>query len=147
MITKKLLLLAGVAIAVCNGLVGIGNLPVIQLVEAEGSSDQIIAHAFEEHASGLQIEGEGIVTKILPDDVDGNRHQRFIIRLDSGQTLLVAHNIDIAPKLSTLEVGDKIAFKGEYEWNDKGGVLHWTHHDPEGHHTGGWLKLNGQTYE
>jgi len=42
-------------------------------------------------------------------------------------------------------VGDSVAFKGEYEWNAEGGVIHWTHRDPEGAHVAGWLKHNGQT--
>ena len=35
----------------------------------------------------------------LPDDNKGTRHQRFILKLSSGQTLLVAHNIDLADKI------------------------------------------------
>jgi hypothetical protein len=103
--------------------------------------------AFDERKSGVQTEGNGIVIKILPDDNDGSRHQRFILKLHSGQTLLIAHNIDLAPRLSALTKGDVVAFYGEYEWNSKGGVIHWTHHDPSGRHVPGWLKYNGQTYQ
>jgi len=103
--------------------------------------------AFDEHKSGVQTEGNGIVIKILQDDNDGSRHQRFILRLPSGQTLLITHNIDLAPRLSSLKDGDSVAFNGVYEWNSKGGVVHWTHHDPDGHHVAGWLKHNGQTYQ
>ncbi|MBW2208308.1 MAG: DUF3465 domain-containing protein [Deltaproteobacteria bacterium] len=81
------------------------------------------------------------------NDNQGSRHQRFILRLSSGQTLLVAHNIDLAPKISTLQKGDVVQFFGEYEWNSRGGVIHWTHHDPGGQHVAGWLKHNGRKYE
>ena len=91
--------------------------------------------------------GSGTVIRILPDDTEGDRHQRFILRLASGHTLLVAHNIDIAPRVSPLSEGDTVEYKGEYAPNDKGGVVHWTHHDPAGNHPAGWLKHAGQTFQ
>ena len=107
----------------------------------------IIAEAFESRRDSLQVEGHGTVSRLLADDNDGSRHQRFILRLDSGQTLLVAHNIDLAARLAGLEVGDVVEFRGEYEWSDKGGVIHWTHHDPDGDHVGGWLRHAGRAYQ
>lgn len=98
-------------------------------------------------ASGQQIRGSGTVIRILSDDNDGSRHQRFILRVDGGRTLLVAHNIDLAPRIAALKVGDTVAYYGEYEWNDRGGVVHWTHHDPNGRHVDGWLKHGGRTYQ
>jgi len=97
--------------------------------------------------SGTQAQGSGIVVRILSDDNDGSRHQRFILKLDSGRTLLVAHNIDLAPRISGLRQGDKVEFNGEYESNAQGGVLHWTHRDPNGRHVDGWLKHDGRTYQ
>lgn len=108
---------------------------------------EAIAAAFQHRQSKLQVAGEGIVTRILPDDNDGHRHQRFILRLSNGHTLLVAHNIELAPRIETLKAGDAVAFSGEYEWNPKGGVLHWTHHDPRNTHPHGWLKHHGNTYQ
>jgi hypothetical protein len=97
--------------------------------------------------AGQQVSGSGTVDRVLADDNDGSRHQRFILRLSSGRTLLIAHNIDLAPRVSSLRKGDTVSFYGEYEPNDKGGVIHWTHHDPQGRHTGGWLEHNGQRYQ
>ncbi len=124
----------------------------------EGSLDQAssltsaagvdaIGRAYQNQERGVQVRGEGIVTRMLSDDKDGSRHQRFILRLRGGQSLLVAHNIDLAPRLSPLREGDRVEFYGEYEWNPKGGVIHWTHHDPGGRHVGGWLKHSGRTYD
>jgi hypothetical protein len=107
----------------------------------------LVAEAYANQASGLQLSGQGAVSRLLDDDHDGSRHQRFILRLDSGQTLLVAHNIDLAPRIDSLQVGDTVSFNGVYEWNDRGGVLHWTHHDPQGEHEPGWLRHRGRTYE
>ena len=97
--------------------------------------------------SNEQVEGVGIVERILPDDNDGSRHQRFILRLRDGRTVLVAHNIDLAPRLRGLDRGDTVAFYGEFEWNANGGVIHWTHHDPAGKHVGGWLRHEGTTVQ
>jgi Protein of unknown function (DUF3465) len=111
------------------------------------AADSTIADAIASHRSNLQVSGEGTVTRVLSDDNSGSRHQRFIVTLPTGQTVLVAHNIDLAPRVSSLREGDVIQFSGEYEWNEKGGVLHWTHRDPSGSHVAGWLKHLGQTYQ
>ena len=116
-------------------------------VDKTDQNNIVLSTVFDERRSGVQTEGKGIVIKILPDDTQGSRHQRFILKLHSGQTLLIAHNIDLAPRLSNLKKGDTVAFYGEYEWNSKGGVIHWTHHDPSGHHEPGWLKHNGRTFQ
>ena len=105
------------------------------------------AQEVEHWRSGQQVRGKGEVVRILPDDTDGGRHQRFILRLNTGRTLLVAHNIDLAPRVAALRTGDTVVFYGQYEWNDKGGVIHWTHHDPQGQHVDGWLEHNGRRYQ
>ena len=87
------------------------------------------------------------MTRLLADDNDGSRHQRFILEVGAGRTLLIAHNIDLAPRIPDLKVGDTVEFYGEYEPNDRGGVIHWTHHDPQGDHVDGWLKHAGRTYQ
>ncbi|HKP70180.1 MAG TPA: DUF3465 domain-containing protein [Pyrinomonadaceae bacterium] len=106
-----------------------------------------IARAFEQRQSDVQVEGEVKVLRILPDDKIGSPHQRFIVQLSSGQTILIQHNIDIAPRIDALKVGDTISFSGEYVWNDKGGLIHWTHHDPAGKHHDGWIKLEGRIFQ
>jgi Protein of unknown function (DUF3465) len=105
-----------------------------------------IASAFAEHRSGIEVSGQGVVTRILSDDRSGSPHQRFILRLPSGQTLLIAHNIALAERIPSLRTGDVVQFKGEYEWNAQGGVVHWTHDDPRGRHDAGWLEHDGRTY-
>lgn len=110
-------------------------------------SDKKLQRAFENKQTKLQIGGTGKVSKILDDDLKGSHHQRFIIKLATGQTLLIAHNIDLAERIDALVIGDQIDFYGEYEWNEKGGVIHWTHHDPRGKHIAGWLVHNGKVYQ
>ncbi|MFT5163420.1 MAG: hypothetical protein ACI9FJ_002016 [Alteromonadaceae bacterium] len=108
---------------------------------------QTATQAYQAKASDIQVTGSAKVIKTLPDDNKGSRHQRFLIKLSSGQTVLIAHNIDLAPKINGLKAGDTIEFNGEYEYNSKGGVIHWTHHDPAGRHQAGWLKHKGRVYK
>ena len=103
--------------------------------------------AYKNHQSNVQVQDYGIVIRILNDDNQGSRHQKFILKLSTGITLLIAHNIDLAPRINLISKGDTVQFYGEYEWNKKGGVLHWTHKDPNGHHVDGWLKHKGKTYQ
>lgn len=117
----------------------------IKSVRNDGS--ERFSQAFKNRQSDVQIAGAGIVVATLPDDREGSQHQKFILKFASGQTVLVAHNIDLAPRINTLRKGDTVEFYGEYEWNSKGGVLHWTHHDPRGNHANGWLKHQGSTYQ
>lgn len=114
---------------------------------ASHAGDSAIARAFASRSSDVQVEGEGTVIRVLSDDLNGSRHQRFIVQLASGQTLLISHNIDIAPRIDELAAGDSVSFNGEYVWNEKGGVIHWTHHDPKGRHVTGWIKHNGKTFK
>lgn len=107
----------------------------------------VIDQAFRDQRSDLIVTIEAAVLKVLPDDNQGSRHQRFLLKLESGLSVLVAHNIDLAPRVDRLAKGDTIRIKGEYEWNEKGGVIHWTHHDPAGRHEGGWIERNGQRFE
>ncbi|WP_180108309.1 DUF3465 domain-containing protein [Acinetobacter sp. YH12085] len=111
------------------------------------SAEDVIAHAFKNKLGNVQVEGTGRVKAVLRDDNEGSRHQKFILTLNNGQTLLVAHNIDLAPRIDNLQKGDIVQFYGEYEYSDKGGVMHWTHHDPNGRHQDGWLKHQGKTYQ
>ena len=106
-----------------------------------------VHHVIANRLSDTQITGSGRVIKVLPDDRDGSRHQRFILDVGQGKTLLVAHNIDLAERLKGIREGDVVEYLGEYEYNNRGGVLHWTHHDPAGRHMNGWLKHANQTYQ
>jgi hypothetical protein len=149
---KKLITAAAVLAALYVGLTQFPatNSPISATngpINATPAASEVIGSAFRDQRSGIQVEGDGVVAKVLSDDNDGSRHQRFILRLSSGQTLLVAHNIDIAPRIASLESGDRVQFKGVYEWNSKGGVIHWTHRDPSGEHQAGWLRHNGETYQ
>jgi len=110
-------------------------------------SNLTLQDAYNQHKSNIIIKTKATVIKTLSDDLKGSKHQRFIIKIPSGQTILVAHNIDLAPRVNGLKKGSNIELKGEYEYNDKGGVIHWTHKDPNNRHPDGWIKYNNKTYQ
>lgn len=115
--------------------------------EAPQTEKLVVASAYVQRMENVQVQGEGRLIQVLPDDKHGSKHQRFILRTPEDVTVLVAHNIDLAPRIKNLTIGDTVYFNGEYEWNEKGGVVHWTHRDPHGDHVAGWLKHKGMTYQ
>lgn len=125
------------------------SLPSAQTNQIEQASKNAsnIENAFQQQLSDVDVEGFGRVIKVLADDQSGSRHQKFLLEIASQHSILIAHNIDLAPRIENLQVGDTVYFKGEYQWNPKGGVVHWTHHDPQGKQIGGWLELNGIRYQ
>jgi hypothetical protein len=110
---------------------------------ATSARDDALARAIAERVSGVEVEASGTVVRLLPDDSQGSRHQRFIVRVESGGTVLIAHNLDLAPRVAPLAEGDAVSFRGQYEWNERGGVVHWTHPDPAGRHESGWIRREG----
>lgn len=114
---------------------------------ASFTSGNIAVSVDRDWRSGQQVQSAGEVIRVLSDDNAGSRHQRFIVRLGNGRTLLIAHNIDLAPQVPSIRVGDTVSFNGEYEWNDQGGVIHWTHRDPRNQHQAGWIEHKGKRYQ
>ncbi len=115
--------------------------------EGYSQGDAAIAELFETKAQSTMVKGSGHVLRLLSDDNDGSRHQRFIIELASGHTLLIAHNIDLAPRVEPLTVGDTVTFFGEYEYSEEGGTVHWTHKDPQKQHVAGYIEVNGKRFQ
>ncbi|MDH1005286.1 DUF3465 domain-containing protein [Acinetobacter junii] len=124
------------------------NVVQTSIVEEAAVDDQHkIMKAYKQQISKIQVQSKGEVKAILADDNDGSRHQKMILKLENGLTVLVAHNIDLAPRVEGLRKGEIVEFYGEYEYSPKGGVIHWTHHDPQAKHVDGWLKYQGKSYQ
>ncbi len=127
---------------------GVTNPSLAGLAAADTAADNAaLRSARAARADGVQLQGSGRVVALLPDDNEGSRHQRFIVEVEPGFTVLLAHNIDLAPRVARVATGDRVSFYGEYVWNEKGGVVHWTHHDPAGRHVGGWIQREGRKYQ
>lgn len=103
---------------------------------------------YAEKRSTVEVTAQGVVTRVLADDSGPSGvHQRFIIRLaGSTQTVLVDNNLTIGQRAPVLQ-GTDVLVHGEYVWNDQGGLIHFTHHDPAHTHEGGWIELSGVRYQ
>lgn len=105
--------------------------------------------AFRNKQSRVWMTVQGEVVYLMHDDTnpENGRHQQFLIELPrpSELTLKVAHNIDIAERVP-ISKGDRVVVRGRYEWNEKGGVVHWTHRDERGRRAGGWIEFQGKRY-
>ena len=104
-----------------------------------------LAKALKKRDTGSWIEVTGFVTRLLSNDNDGSRHQRFVIDIGNRLTLLIAHNIDLASPVP-VGIGDRVYVRGMYEWNDLGGLVHWTHDDPHGVEDGGYVRYRRQIF-
>lgn len=85
--------------------------------------------------------------RLFPDRTSSTgTHEQFIIKLSSQDlTLEIEHNISIAPRVPAA-LGDHVVVHGEYIWNPDGGLIHFTHHDPQGTHEGGYIIDGGKEY-
>lgn len=95
---------------------------------------------FASFRDGEWVTGWGVVKKVLPDDTVPPCHQRFLLVDPTGETLLIANNIDRWPRLADLHVGDIVEFKGEFKDGERGYLVHWTHPDPSGRRPGGYVR-------
>src|ERR1700682_1249954 len=110
--------------------------------------DGAIVSDFHNHQSSVEETADATVVRLRADSTRStDTHERFIIKLSSGDlTIEVEHNISIAARAPVKE-GDHVIVHGEYIWNSQGGLIHFTHHDPQGTHEGGYIQAGGTTYD
>lgn len=109
------------------------------------AQDQILqAQSFR--SEKVEVLFSARVQKLLPDDTRGLPHQRFLVELKNGSTVLIAHDTRYAER-APVQVGDIVTINGEYIWNQRGGVVHWTHRSDTPRHEGGYIDLSGSRYQ
>ena len=118
-----------------------GRLSILTLALAAWAAANDVTAGFESFRDKAWIAGEGTVVKVLEDDLEPPCHQRFLLADENGRTLLVVNNIEGWARLADVAIGKRVRFQGEFIANDKGGLVHWTHPDPNGLRPGGFLKI------
>ena len=105
-----------------------------------------VQDAYRYHQTGMMAEVTGTVARILVDDKDDPRNQKFIIRMTNGQSLLVLHD-QVSGDRVPVKVNDTVLVRGEYQWTETGGTLRFTQRDYSPRRMHGWIEHQGQRYD
>ncbi len=116
---------------------------------ATASNAEIYA-AFAQHRSPVEVTAQGTVVKVL--GIRGGRvgrHEGFLVHLSGNEghdlTLRIEDNIELTGSIP-LRAGDAVEIRGEYIYDPRGGLIHYTHRDPRGRHPSGYVRVNGRIY-
>lgn len=110
--------------------------------------NQDVSYYLENKKDSYYIEiTQAKVVKVLEDDQEDIKHQKWLVRLPSNHTLLAIYNIDYYERVPIQE-GDEISLAGELGHNDQTGkpFIHWLHLDDTGKRPYGYVKLKGKYY-
>ncbi|HLJ66786.1 MAG TPA: DUF3465 domain-containing protein [Chloroflexota bacterium] len=103
-----------------------------------------VEDAFRAHRSGVWLTLGARVQRTLPDEQGTYRHQRFITVCPDGRTVLIVNDVSIGQRVPVVD-GATVGVRGQYVWNALGGLVHFTHHDPQGA-AGGWILFRSRLY-
>jgi hypothetical protein len=106
--------------------------------------------AWREQRSYVEVTAQGSAAQLLGIRTGpSGAHEGFLLHLRGaegrGLTVKVEDNIDITGPVP-LQSGDDVEVRGEYIYNSRGGIIHYTHHDPRGAHPPGYIRVRGRTY-
>ena len=105
-----------------------------------------LEHAFFDHRSEFMTEVSGTVARILVDDRSDPRTQKFVIRLENGQSVLVVHD-HVAARRVPVAIDDTVKVRGLYRWSETGGTVLFTEMDPSPRRRHGWVEHEGKRYQ
>lgn len=115
-----------------------------QQAEREAPADcSQAALPFHQRRSQVWIVVTGRVARLLPDSFGQYEHQRFVVGCSSGQTILIENDVNVGQRVP-VRVGDVVTVRGQYIWNDLGGLIHFTHGGAPGEP--GWILYRGKVY-
>ncbi|MBJ7594252.1 MAG: DUF3465 domain-containing protein [Candidatus Dormibacteraeota bacterium] len=123
-----------------------GALVVAVALAACNDVDNAAFDSAYQSRNSAEVTVRATVTMLLPDAPAGaeGAHQRFDVTVD-GTTVEIDHNLSLAPRVPVV-AGQTVVIHGQFEPDPGHPVIHYTHH-ATGSHEGGWIQLNGSTYE
>ena len=101
--------------------------------------------------SHLEVTANGAVARILGErEGPSGEHLGFLLHLRGsagrGLTVRVEDNLDLSGPIPLRE-GQAATVRGEYIYDSRGGLIHYTHRDPRGRHEAGYVQVDGRIYQ
>jgi len=109
-----------------------------------------VYQSWAQQRSKVEVTASGSVAKVLgtrrgPSGV----HTGFLLHLRGaegrGLTVRVEDNVDLTGQIP-IRAGDDVEVRGEYIYDPRGGLIHYTHRDPRGRHAGGYVRIGNRMY-
>jgi hypothetical protein len=110
------------------------------------SDNKLFTRAWQQRLSGVQLSLEGKISRVFSSMETEAGQQKFSLQLAQGQVVTVIHDVRLGSAIEDLAEGEIIEVFGEYQWAPDGGVIHWTHRDPEGNRQAGWVRYKDRLY-
>ncbi|GAC1300460.1 MAG: hypothetical protein NVSMB19_07050 [Vulcanimicrobiaceae bacterium] len=101
--------------------------------------------------SHVEVTAAGSVARLLGTRIGrSGAHEGFLLHLGGaagrGLTVRVEDNVDLTGPIPLVE-GAEVEVRGEYVFDPRGGVVHYTHRDPRGRHIAGYVLVDGKFYQ
>jgi hypothetical protein len=114
-------------------------------------SNGAVYDAWLAHHSGVEVTATGSVARMLGTRTGpSGTHEGFLLHLRGaagrGLTVRVEDNTDLTGPVPLSE-GESVEVRGEYVYDPRGGLIHYTHLDPRGRHAAGHILANGKVYQ
>jgi hypothetical protein len=126
---------------------------MLALADCAGAADSRapVYSAWSAERSNVEVEDRGTVRRVLGTRVTrGGAHEGFLVDVPAGGgrsiSILIEDNVDLTGPIPVAR-GDAVRFRGVYIYNQRGGIVHWTHHDPRFRHIPGYVEVNGKLYQ
>ena len=126
--------------------------PIGCSVSGSGSdTNGAVYEAWRSQRSHLEVTADGSIARVLgtrrgPSGV----HEGFLLHLGGsagrGLTVRVESNVDLTGPIP-LRAGQAATVRGEYVYDPRGGLIHYTHLDPRGRHAAGYVRVDGRIYQ
>ena len=118
---------------------------------SDTSSNAAVYDAWRFHRSRVEVTASGAVARVLgAREGRSGAHLGFLLHLAGsegrGLTVRVEDNLDLTGPIPLSE-GEFATVRGEYVYDPRGGLIHYTHRDPRGRHDAGYVQAGGRIYQ